>query len=35
MMGLDHYLTQVSQSSEIYNIDTSATKTIMNWIEKI
>lgn len=35
MMGLDHYLTQVSQSSKIYNIDTSATKTIMNWIEKI
>ena len=35
MMGLDHYLTQISQSSEIYNIDTSATKTIMNWIEKI
>lgn len=35
MMGLDHYLTQVSQSSKIYNIDNSATKTIMNWIEKI
>ena len=35
MNDLNHYLTKGTLESNLYEIDDSATKTIMNWIEKI
>jgi len=36
MDNLNHYLTQGALNADVlYNIDSSATKAIMNWIEKI
>ena len=35
MNNLNHYLTSGSLMSNLYDIDKSATETIMNWIEKI